>query len=282
MDKEEYARSSYEIWQQMAGGWDRERKWVWDTTRKVSEWMVDALDPQPGQTILELASGTGETGFAAAQRIAPQGRLVSTDFSPNMVEAARKESRRLGLRNVEHRVLDAQHMEDLADSSVDGVLCRFGFMLMADPAAALAETRRMLRAGGKLAFSVWGDPAQNPWAVVPSRLLMEQTGASPPEPDAPGIFAMADTERTCALLAGAGLKLQRMENTDVTWRYPDYESLWHFIENLAGGIAITLKTLSENDRAAYRRKLKTALEPFRSDKGYHLPGMTQNTLAVKS
>ena len=207
MTTQDYTQVSYDTWQRMARGWDRERKWLWDSSRRVGEWMVDALGPQPGQTILELAAGTGETGFAAADRIGTKGHLISTDFSPNMVEVARRESERLGLTNVEHRVLDAQNM-DLEDHSIDGVLCRWGFMLMADPARALAETRRVLRPEGRLALSVWGDPARNPWAAVPGRVISEHMGAPPPQPDAPGIFAMADPERTRSLLAGAGLRVR--------------------------------------------------------------------------
>ena len=165
---QEYAQASYEIWQRMAQGWDAERRWIWDGSRHIGEWMVAAIDPQPGQIILELAAGPGETGFAAAERVGPTGRLISTDFSPNMVDAARRQSTQLGLSNVEHRILDAQHM-DLEDRSVDGVLCRWGFMLMADPAMAFNETRRVLRPAGKLAFSVWGEPTRNPWAAVPAR-----------------------------------------------------------------------------------------------------------------
>src|SRR5262245_388881 len=106
----EYAQASHDIWQRMAEGWDRERKWVWESSRHIGEWMVKAIDPQPGQTILELAAGAGETGFAAATKIGPTGKLISTDFSQNMVEAARGASTRLRLKNVEHRVLDAQNM----------------------------------------------------------------------------------------------------------------------------------------------------------------------------
>ena len=115
----------------MAAGWDRERSWMWEASRAVSEEMLKALGPEPGQTILELAAGTGETGFAAARAIGPDGRLISTDFAPEMVAAARRASERLGLANVEHREMDAERM-DLDDDSVDGVLCRWGYMLMAD------------------------------------------------------------------------------------------------------------------------------------------------------
>jgi cyclopropane fatty-acyl-phospholipid synthase-like methyltransferase len=81
---ENYRRASYEIWQAMAAGWDRERSWMWEAWRAVSEEMLKALGPEPGQTILELATGTGETGFAAARTIGPDGRLIFTDFAPEM------------------------------------------------------------------------------------------------------------------------------------------------------------------------------------------------------
>jgi SAM-dependent methyltransferase len=72
---------------------------------------------------------------------------------------------------------------DLDDNSVDGVLCRWGYMLMAEPAKALAESRRVLRPGGRLSLSVWGAAERNPWASVPAKALMEHTGAPPPSPE---------------------------------------------------------------------------------------------------
>ncbi|HYB28004.1 MAG TPA: methyltransferase domain-containing protein [Solirubrobacteraceae bacterium] len=161
MAREDYRSASYEIWQAMAAGWERERSWMWEASRAVSEEMLKALGPESGQTILELAAGTGETGFAAARAIGPEGRLISTDFAPEMVAAARRESQRLGLADVEHREMDAERM-DLDDDSVDGVLCRWGYMLMADPATALAETRRVLRDGGRVSLSVWGAAERHP------------------------------------------------------------------------------------------------------------------------
>ena len=83
-----------------------------------------------------------------------------------MVEAARGVGTELGLDNVEYRVLDAERM-DLEESSVDDVVCRWGYMLMADPALAFAETRRVLRDGGRLAFAVWAAPDRNLWAAIP-------------------------------------------------------------------------------------------------------------------
>src|SRR5262245_66697205 len=101
----------------MAGRWDRRRNLLQESTREISEWLVDRLDPRTGQTILELAAGTGETGFLAAARLGETGRLISSDRSPNMVEAARRAGDELGVTNVDYRVLDSERLE-LDDASV--------------------------------------------------------------------------------------------------------------------------------------------------------------------
>ncbi|HET6868108.1 MAG TPA: methyltransferase domain-containing protein [Solirubrobacteraceae bacterium] len=278
MGGEDYRNASYQIWQAMAAGWNRERTWMWEVSRAVSEKMLEALVPQPGQTILELAAGTGETGFAAARAIGPSGRLISTDFAPEMVAAARSESHRLGLANVEHREMDAERM-DLEDDSVDGVLCRWGYMLMADPARALAETRRVLRADGRLSLSVWGAPERNPWASVPARALREHTGAPAPDAHDPGIFAMADPDRVRSLVRDAGFGEPRLEEVEVSWRFDDFDAYWRYVTELAGGIAMVLQTMRETDREAVRTMVERAVGGFRTDRGLELPGVALNAVA---
>jgi ubiquinone/menaquinone biosynthesis C-methylase UbiE len=137
IDVDEYRRNSLDAWDRFAANWERERDFFWSSTGRLGERLVERLDPKPGDTVLELAAGTGDTGFAAAERIGAEGKLISTDFAPSMVDAARRAGERAGVGNVEYRVLDAERM-DLESSSVDGALCRFGYMLMADSAAALA------------------------------------------------------------------------------------------------------------------------------------------------
>ena len=191
----------------------------------MAERLVERLDPQPGQTILEIAAGTGDTGFAAARAIGEDGKLISTDFAPGMVEAARKGSEALGLENVEYRVLDAEQM-DLEDDSIDGVVCRFGYMLMADPGRALAETRRVLRDGGRLGFAVWATPDQNLWAAIPGMAMVERGHLPPPEPGAPGIFALGDPERISELVTGAGFGEPEIEQVELEWGYGDADEHW--------------------------------------------------------
>jgi SAM-dependent methyltransferase len=274
----DYREASLRIWDQMAAGWDDDRRWIWEASRPVGEWLVDALDPQPGETILELAAGVGDTGLAAASRMGDAGRLISTDFSEQMVGAARRRAEELGVSNAEFRTMDAQQM-DLDDDSVDGVLCRWGYMLMADPAVALRETRRVLRPGGRVAFSVWGDPKRNLWASAPATALVEHTGQEPPDPHAPGIFAMASEERTRELLDEVGLVPRRMEQVEMEWSFDTPDEHWHYVMDLAGALAMVVRSMPEDEQAAVRRITEQGLEPMVKPPGYGLGGVCLNVLA---
>jgi len=278
VDVERYRRSSYDIWQQMAAGWDSRRDWMWSVSRQVSEWMVARLDPRPGQTILELAAGTGETGFAAASRLGDDGRLIATDFAPQMVEAAQRRADELGLSNVEFRVMDAERM-DLDDDTVDGVLCRWGYMLMAEPAAALSETRRVLRDGGRLALSVWGAAEHNPWAALGRRALEVRGHMRKPEPGDPGIFALGNEERLREVVAGAGFGSVEIAPVEVEYRFEDFEAYWRFLRELAGAVEMAIRELSDDERAEARGLIEQDVEPFRAGDGYVMPGMALNAVA---
>ena len=279
MSDDDYRQASLRVWEEMAAGWEGDRTFLWDASRGVGEWMVDALDPQPGETILELAAGVGDTGFAAAARVGPSGRLITTDFSQPMVEAARRRAQELGISNAEFRTMDAERM-DLEDGSVDGVLCRWGYMLMADPVAALSETKRVLRDGGRVAFSVWGDPARNLWASVPGRLVLEHTGAPHPDPQAPGIFAMASEERTRELLGAAGLEPRRMETVDMEWLFESPDDHWHMVIDMAGAIAMVLRSLPADEQAAVRERVEQELRPSAQGDGYRIEASCVNVLAA--
>src|SRR5688572_12029095 len=98
---------SLAVWNDMAAGWDRNREFMWKTTRHVAEWLVAHADPREGDTVLDVAGGPGSNGFLAAERVGPAGKVIETDFAPEMVEAARRQAAELQLNNVETRVLDA-------------------------------------------------------------------------------------------------------------------------------------------------------------------------------
>jgi SAM-dependent methyltransferase len=261
IDLDRYREASLANWEKISGNWEAERDYIWSATSAVSERMVERLDPQPGDTVLDIAAGTGDTGFIAANNIGADGRLVSTDFAEGMVEAARRNGESQGLENVEYRVLDAENM-DFDDSSFDGVLARFGYMLMAEPAKALAETRRILRDDGRLVFAVWATPDKNMWAAIPGMAMVERGLLPAPEPGAPGIFAMGEPDRIRELVTGAGFDEPEIEQVEVKWPYVEPDEHWQMTMKLAGPLADAIGQLEEEDREAVRQDVRARIEPL--------------------
>lgn len=278
-DLDAYREQSLRTWGEMAPGWEERNEWMTEFTALVNEWIVAKADPQPGQTILDVAAGPGDLGFRVAERVGPEGKVLSTDFAPEMVEVARRVGASRGVDNVEYRVLDAERM-DLGDDSVDAVVCRWGYMLMADPAAALRESRRVLRDGGPLALAVWAAPDRNPWASLPAMTLVQRGHVPPPEPGAPGIFAMADPGRIRSLVTGAGFGEPEIEEIAFEFRYKDFDEVWAVLVKLAGPLARVINSLPDDERQATRKAIEEALEPFRAEDGsYPTPALCLGAVA---
>lgn len=224
-DADAYRAHSLDAWESAAAGWARRADWFAEATRPISHWMVDAVRLQPGHRVLELAAGLGETGLLAAELILPGGHLISSDQVEAMLELGRARAARLAITNVEFKVLDAEWI-DLPLASIDAVLCRFGYMLMADPAAALRETRRILVPGGRLALAVWDRAETNPWSDV-SRIALETHGlCEPTPPGTPGPFSLGDHDRVGALVEDAGFTGIELDSVEIVQRDPDFETWW--------------------------------------------------------
>jgi SAM-dependent methyltransferase len=273
MDPTEFRRSSHAVWEAMAAGWDARHAWFEASARPVTERMLDRLAPRPGETILDLAAGTGVAGFAAAALVEPGGRVIVSDFAEAMVAAAARHAASLGLGNVACRVLDAEHL-DVADATVDGVVCRWGYMLMADPAVAFAETRRVLRAGGRMACAVFAGAEQNPWAALPLGVLVERGHVPPPRPEAPGILALADVDRLRRLIVEAGFGEPEIERVAFTLGFDDADGYWQFLTDAAGAIAVLLGQLDGDDRRQVRDEIAARLAPFSTARGVELPAVS--------
>jgi SAM-dependent methyltransferase len=269
-------QKSRAAWGAVAPGWYAQREQVWKASRPVSEWMVRKLDPRPGDTVLELAAGVADTGLMAARLVGQSGRVIVTDFTPEMVAAARRRAEELGVRNAEFRTLDAERM-DLKPDSVDGVLCRWAYMLMIDPAAAFAETRRVLRPGGRLAFSVWAARERNPALSLVGAVLVGLGHVPPPDPEAPSAFAMADPGRIRELVAAGFAEL---EIEEVAFRLPfaDRDAYWRYLTDTSASSSRLLRSLPPEEQAKVREQVHEVARPFRSGEGYDFPAVCLNAV----
>ena len=125
---------------------------------------MDALDPQPGQTIVDIGCGAGQTTQQLANRVGSLGRVIGVDIAPRVLDVAR--SRTATLAQVQLIQADAATLA-LPDEMADGVYSRFGVMALDDPVAAFANFRRMTRRGGRLAFVCWRSLEENELDLVP-------------------------------------------------------------------------------------------------------------------
>jgi ubiquinone/menaquinone biosynthesis C-methylase UbiE len=268
------------MWEQAAPGWSKRAERVRDWGMPVSVTMVDALALQPGQRVLELAAGPGDTGFMAAELVLPGGTLISSDGADAMVAVARERAEAAGITNVEFRQLELEWI-DLEAASVDAVLCRWGIMLIVDPGAAAREIRRVLRPSGRAAFAVWDRAERNPWATIPGRALIELGHSEPPDPNAPGMFTLGDDGMLAELLESAGF-------TEVTIRpvavERHYEELDRYIEetvDMSPIFSTTFKELSAEAQDEVRARITAGARPFvAADGSVTLPGSSLVAVAT--
>ena len=276
MDRAEYRETSRKTWNELAPTWDERRDEIGAPVQAVRDRMVELLDPRDGETILDIACGTGEMSELVSPRAA---RVICTDFAPDMLAAARRRGEARGLANLEYREMDAEAM-DLDEASVDAAMCRFGYMLMSDPVAALRETRRVLRDGGRLVFAVWAEPMRNPWVFVPGSVLMERGHMPPPDPDGPGIFALSERGKIESALDAAGLAASTIEDVEIEHHSAGRDELWKRVSTTMGPLAKAIAEQPDDEQAAIRAAIEERAEAFRGDDGYHLAGAAYVVLAT--
>jgi len=268
-DANAYRQASLEDWEAAASGWIRRGELMREFAAPVSHRMIEVVGPQPGERVLELAAGLGETGMLAAELVAPLGGVVVSDQAEAMLDGARARAIALGLSNIEFQVLNAEWI-DLPLASVDVVLCRWGYMLMADPAAALAETRRVLRPGGRLALAVWDSLEHNPWALEPAQELITRGLTPPPDPTAeraPGPFALGEASRVQELLEQAGFAEIDIEAVELTRRHPDFDDLWDVTLDLSRSFHDAVLSRPQPEIEQIRQSLAERFAPYTAGDG---------------
>lgn len=283
MDSEDPADQREQLldgWDDASKGWGRQADRVQEAARPISDWMLAHAKPSPGERVLELAAGPGDTGFMAARLIQPGGTLISSDASAGMLDVARERAEEQGITNVEFKQLQLEWI-DVPTASVDVVLCRWGVMLTVDPSAALRECRRVLKPGGRLSLAVWDLAEANPWTVIIQQTLVALGHVEPPAASGPGMFALAAPGLLTGMLEDAGFFDIEVEPIAIVRRYANVLDWLGESRDLMRQFSGVWGTLSDEQRQELRDAVADAAAPYTAaDGSIAVPGSSLAAIAI--
>jgi ubiquinone/menaquinone biosynthesis C-methylase UbiE len=199
-----------------------------DMGRGATDAIVDLAQPRPGMNTLDVASGTGAPALQIARAVAPTGRVSATDVSPEPLKIGAERAQERNLTNISFEVADV-HRLPFPDARFDLVTSRCGVMFFSDLPRALAEMRRVLKSGGRIALLAWG-PIEQPYFQCTGKIIMRHTGAVLPQA-AQQVFKFGEAGTLSAALTAAGFQNVKEELRTVPWVWTaSIEELWEYFQ----------------------------------------------------
>ena len=224
-------------WQLAARGW---RRW-YDVLEAeaagqvVSRKIVEVARLEPGDNVLDVATGYGEPALTAARAVMPGGQVMATDIAPDLLAFGRERARRAGLDNVEFRESDAETLK-FPDETFDAVLSRQGLQFLPDVAGTLKRLNSALRSGGRLSAAVWGPPETVQFAL-PIPIILRELNLPPPPSGRPGPFALGNAQILAQLVADAGFRDIETGTVTAIYETASAEDLTRWVRDVAPPIA---------------------------------------------
>lgn len=250
-------------------GWDRaaadyERGWA-AQLKPAQDLLLRMADLRPGESVLDLACGTGLVTFPAAQAVGSAGSVVATDISDAMVGMVTEEAGRRRLSQVSALRADAETFP-FDEAQFDAVLCGLGLMYAPDPVASLVGARRVLRAGGRYVAAVWGDRRRCGWAeifpIVEKRVTSEVC---------PLFFQLGTGEALALRMESAGYAAIQTERIQTILEYPTAEAALG-AAFIGGPVAMAYSRFDDATRDAAHAEYLESIAAYREGMGYRIPG----------
>jgi ubiquinone/menaquinone biosynthesis C-methylase UbiE len=252
-----------DMWDSVASGWEANAAFVDEQLALATEVLLDAAEIGAGDRVLEVAAGPGGAGFAAAERVSPNGSVVLSDVAAQMVAVAVR--RASGNPRVSTDVFD-QSAIGFDDASFEVVINRHGLMFVEDPVTTVSEAVRVLRAGGRYAAMTWGPREGNPWLGLVLDAVSDQFGVPFPPLGIRGPFSLDKAEVLTQVLRDGGLENVTVQTMSTPMHAASLQEWWERVPKLAGPLAMALAGMETDVRDAIRdRALASGAKTVRSD-----------------
>ncbi|MDH5649927.1 MAG: class I SAM-dependent methyltransferase [Gammaproteobacteria bacterium] len=240
--------------------------------------LIALVSPRPGEKILDVAAGTGAATIAAAQMVAPGGRVTAIDFSEPMLEKLEKNAAKMALFNIDVHVMDAETLEFRSDY-FHHVLCSFGLFFMDDMDQALRQWIRVCRPGGSIAFTSFGSEAFEP---MMSMFKEKVTQLSPGllTPDKPcGMELLTDKSVCRQLMENAGLVDCQITTLQMGYHLKSVDDWWDIV--WSSGLRGMLMQLSQDEIGRFKIEHFGQVESLQSEQGIYLNVETHFSMGRK-
>lgn len=222
-------------WDAAAVGWMQWSEFNDRADSHISKRLVELAGVRAGSRVLDIAAGYGEPALTAARKAGPDGHVVATDISAEMLAFARRRAAAADLGNVEFIQSDACSL-DFPQASFDAAVSRWGIIFEPDAEAAAARVRGFLKPGTRIAISSWGEPDQVPFLSIPMRTTRERLGVPPPPPGTPGPLSRPTPAAIGGLLKGAGFSNVAVEQDEVTFQFDSPDQFTAYVRAIAAPV----------------------------------------------
>jgi len=244
--------------------------------RGPAERLVETAAIKQGERVLDIACGTGWATLAAAKAAGEKGKVTGIDIAEKMLDLARKKTQAANLTNIEYDIGDAEST-GFNDGSYDVVLCASSIFLLADIPKALKEWRRVLRPGGKVAFSSFGAEFMRPAYGLFLERLTRYDGMELPGPQA---SARTGTPEKCrALLEGAGFKNIDVVPEQLGAYLRDIDDYWQEVSSTI--MKVRLNRFSPAVLEKFRSEHLAEVAPLVTEKGIWIDAPALFSTAIK-
>jgi len=234
-DPVEFRAGQRKQWAKAATGWRKWSELIERAARGVSERLVELAGVERGDRVLDLAAGYGEPALTAAMVAGPEGEVVATDISAEMIAFGRERAEAAGLGNIEFVESDAASLK-FSEGSFDAALSRWGIIFEPDAETAAAHARGFLEPGARMAISSWGKSDRVPFMAIPMRTAMAHLQVPPPPPGTPGALSRPTPEALGGLLDVAGFLDVDVEEARVTFEWQSPEEFTTYIREVSSSI----------------------------------------------
>jgi ubiquinone/menaquinone biosynthesis C-methylase UbiE len=259
-DPNQFKMAQREGWDSVAEGWKEWWKPIEKGAQKLSQRLIELAEIKPGQSVLDVATGIGEPSITAAKVVGTGGHVLATDISRQMLAIAKERATFLRLQDIiEFKESDAENL-DLANSSFDAALCRWGLMLFPNLDAAIGKIYSSLVSGGRFAAAVWADATKVPIISLATRIIGSQVQMSASPPGVPNPFSLADTNKLENSLARAGFRDIHIDTVIVTFEFESGKDYCSYCQAVSASARIALSKETEERKEDVWRKVAEEAE----------------------